>query len=114
MENENKPMVDMNGEIKKLSRARSLTDYYNAHLHKMIAAEINIERLKGRDPKEVMAERAVTMPGMDRPVIRKILIGEELKHQEGVYKDNAELIDAIDILLRAEEANIKTNAKSKK
>ena len=104
MEKENKTTVDTKGPIIKLSRARSLTQYYNHSLHAMVAAEINIKILEKKDPKEVISQKPVQLPGMDRAVMQKITAGDELKFEKQMYEQHKNIMDVAEMLLKVEES----------
>lgn len=105
--------TDDQGQIMKLSRVRSLTSYYNAHLHKMIAAELNIKVLEKKPRDEVIAQRLVNVQGADRPVIQTIKAGAELETQRKLYNDNRELLEAAELLLKTEAAVITSKVEDK-
>lgn len=91
--------------VYRRTRLDELHDYWNGHIHKQIAFEINIKALSDVDPKEVFAEEQIQLTPGAQPVYHKILVGDTLKKNQRDLEMNGRIIKTIAEMIKAEENN---------
>ena len=95
------------------NRSEFLMATHNMHMSQVMAVKINLELFKGMDPKEVVANIPVEVPGSQTPTIKQITVKEEIPNSELKLKNIGMLLTAVEKLLKDEGVELTDEQKFK-
>lgn len=81
------------------SRVEILRGFHNKHAQQSIANIINLRRMEHSDPKDVVDEQAIIIPGSDQPTMRRITVAQQRKIEYATLVQQCEVLKVIENML---------------